>query len=78
MQRRENTVKHTMKYTKYYYPEMPLTRMAHKSDKTGTPSKMHPRINTRAHLSVIQKKTGLREPHLGSADPMGRPTPYWA
>ena len=56
---------------------MPLTRMAHKSDETVTASKMHPRINTRAHLPVIQKKTGLREPRLGSADPMGRPTPYW-
>ena len=52
--------------------------MAHKSDKMGTPSKMHPRINTRAHLSVIQKKTGPGEPYLGSADPMGLPTPYWA
>ena len=67
-----------MKCTKYCYIEMPLTRMAHKSDKTGVPSKMHPRINTRAHLSVIQKKTGQREPHLGSADPMGRPTLYCA
>ena len=67
-----------MKCIKYCYPEMPLTRMAHKSDETGTPSKMHPRINTRAHLSVIQKKTGQREPHLGSADPMGRPTLYCA
>ena len=57
-----------MKCTEYYYPEMPLTRMAHKSDETGTASKMHPRINTRAHLSVIQKKTGPRERHLGSAD----------
>ena len=64
-----------MKCTEYCYPEMPLTRMAHKSDKTGTPSKMHPRINTWAHLSVIKKKIGLREPHLGSAEPMGRPTP---
>ena len=59
-----------MKCTKYCDPEMPLTRMAHKSDETGTTSKMHPRINTRAHLLVIQKKTGLREPHLGSADPV--------
>ena len=42
-----------IKCTKYCYPEMPLTRMAHKSDETGTASKMHPRINTRAHLSVI-------------------------
>ena len=54
---------------------MQLTRMAHKSDKAGTPSKMHPRINTRAHLSVIQKKIGPRERHLGSADPLGCPTP---
>ena len=67
-----------MKCTEYCYPEMPLTRMAHKSDETGTASKMHPRINTRAHLPVIQKKTSLREPRLGSANPMGRSTPYWA
>jgi hypothetical protein len=64
-----------MKYKKYYYPEMPLTRMVHKSNETGTPSKIHPRINTRAHLPIIQKKTVPREPHLGSADTMGRPTP---
>ena len=51
-----------------------LTRRTHKPDEMGAPGKMHPRINTRAHLSVIQKKIGLREPHLGSADPMGRPT----
>ena len=67
-----------MKCTEYCYLEMPLTRMAHKSDEMGTASKMHPRINTRAHLPVIQKKTGLREPHLGSANPMGRSTPYRA
>ena len=67
-----------MKRTEYCYPEIPLTRMAHKSDKTGTPSKMHPKINTSAHLSVIQKKTGQREAHLGLADPMGHPTLYWA
>ena len=45
-----------------------LTRRAHKPDKTGTPSKMHPRINTRAHLSVGQTKASLRGHHLGSVD----------
>ena len=64
-----------MKCTEYCYPEMPLTRMAYKSDETGTTSKMHPRINNKAHLPVIQKKIGPRETHLGSANPMGRPTP---
>ena len=51
---------------------------SHKLDEMGVPSKMHPSINTRAHLSVIQKKTGPRERHMGSADPVGRPTPHWA
>ena len=50
-------------------------RRAHKPDEMGVPSKMHPRINTRAHLSVVQMKAGLGECHLGSADPLGRPTP---
>ena len=36
------------------------------------------RSNTRAHLSVVQRKEFLRGCHLGSADPQGRPTPYWA
>ena len=52
-----------------------LTRRVHKPDEMGVPSKMHPRINTRAHLSIIQKKTGPRERHLVSADPLGRSTP---
>ena len=52
-----------------------LRRRAHKPDEMGVPSKMHLRIKTRAHLSVIQRKAGLGEHHLGSADPLGRPTP---
>ena len=52
-----------------------LRRRANKPDEMGVPSKMHPRINTRAHLSVVQMKAGLGECHLGSADPLGRPTP---
>ena len=52
-----------------------LTRRAHKPDEMGVPSKMHPRIKTRAHLSVVQRKAGPGERHLGSADPLGRPTP---
>jgi len=52
-----------------------LRRRAHKPDEMGVPSKMHPRIKTRAHLSVIQRKAGLGERLLGSADPLGRPTP---
>ena len=51
-----------------------LRRRAHKLDEMGVPSKMHPRIKTRAHLSVVQRKAGPGECHLGSADPLGRPT----
>ena len=47
-----------------------LTRRAHKLDEMGTTSKMHPRIKTRAHLSVDQRKAGLGECQLGSADPL--------
>jgi len=36
------------------------------------------RGNTRAHLSVVQRKEGLRGRHLGSADPLGCPNPYRA
>ena len=36
------------------------------------------RANTRAHLLVVQRKEGSRGCHLGPADPLGRPTPYWA
>ena len=50
-------------------------RRAHKPDEMGVPSKMHPRIKTRAHLSVYQRKAGPGERHLSSADPLGRPTP---
>ena len=52
-----------------------LQRRAHKLDEMGMTSKMHPRIKTRAHLSVVQRKAGLGERLLGSADPLGRPTP---
>ena len=52
-----------------------LRRRAHKQDKMGVPSKMHPKIKTRAHLSVAQRKAGLGECHLGSADPLCHLTP---
>ena len=52
-----------------------LIRRAHKPDEMGVPSKMHPRIKTRAHLLVDQRKAGPGEHHLGSADPLGRLTP---
>ena len=51
------------------------TRRAHKSDEMGMPSKMHPRIKTRAHLSAVQRMAGPGECHLGSANPLGRLTP---
>ena len=62
-----------MKWTKYCYPDMPLTRRAHKSEETGAPRKMHLRIRLRAHLSVTQRKMHLGEGHLGLGDPKGRP-----
>ena len=52
-----------------------LTRKAHKLDEMGTTRQMHPRIKTRAHLLADQRKAGPGESHLGSADPLGRPTP---
>ena len=52
-----------------------LTRRTHKLDEMGTTRKMHPMIKTRAHLSAVQWKAGLGECHLGSANPLGRPTP---
>ena len=52
-----------------------LIRRAHKLDEIGTTRKMHPRIKTRAHLSVVQRKAGPGECHLGSAETLGRPTP---
>ena len=52
-----------------------LTRRAHKLDEMGTTSKMHLRIKTTAHLSAVQRKAGPEECHLGSTDPLGRPTP---
>ena len=52
-----------------------LTRRAHKLDEMGTTRKMHPRIKTRAHLSAVQRMAGPGECHLGSTDPLGRPTP---
>ena len=36
------------------------------------------RSSTKAHLSVVQRKEGLRGRHLGSADPLCCPNPYWA
>ena len=50
-------------------------RRAHKPDEMGVPSKMHLRIKTKAHLSVIQRKAGPGERHLGSANPLGQPNP---
>ena len=46
-----------------------LTRRSHKLDKTGVPSKMHPRDKVRAHLPASQRKKGLGEYHLEAADP---------
>ena len=36
------------------------------------------RSNTKAHLSVVQRKEGPRGAHSGSVDPLGRPNHYWA
>ena len=52
-----------------------LRRRAHKLDEMGTTRKMHPRIKTRVHLSAVQRMAGPGECHLGSADPLGHPTP---
>ena len=49
---KENKGEHTIKCTKYCYPEMSLTRRAHKSEETGVPRKMHLRIRLRAHVSA--------------------------
>ena len=45
-----------MKWTKYCYPDMPLTRRAHKSEETGAPRKMHLRIRLRAQMSAYQRR----------------------
>ena len=45
-----------MKWTKYCYPDMPLTRRAPKSKETGAPRKMHLRIRLRAHMSAYQRR----------------------
>ena len=45
-----------MKCRKYCYPDMPLTRRAHKPDEMGAPRKMHLRIRLRAHMSAYQGK----------------------
>ena len=50
-------------------------RRAHKLVEMGVPSKMHPRIKTRAHLLAVQRKAGPGDCHLGSADPLGHPSP---
>ena len=67
--KRENTGKLTIKCIKYYYPDMPLTRKAHKSEETGAPRKMHLRIQVRAHMSASTRKIHPGEGHLGLADP---------
>ena len=50
-----------------------LTKRAHKLEKMGVPSKMHPRDKTRAHLSASQRKMGLGGRHLGPAKPRRAP-----
>ena len=50
-----------------------LTRRAHKLEETGVTSKMHTRDKTRAHLPASQRKMGLGERHLGSAEPKRAP-----
>ena len=62
-----------MKYTKYYYPEMPLIRRAHKLEETGAPRKMHLRIRLRAHMSAYQRRESRGTFTWGSADPQVRP-----
>ena len=62
-----------IKCTKYCYPEMPLTRRAHKTEETGPPHKMHLRIRLKAHLSVTQRKMDLGKHHLGWAEPQVHP-----
>ena len=52
-----------------------LTKRAHKLDEMGMTSKVYPKIKTRAHLSADQRKAGPGERHLGSAGPLGHPTP---
>ena len=58
-----------IKCTKYYYPEMPLIRRAHKSEEMGTPRKMHQRIRLRAHVSAYQRRQSRGTFTWGSADP---------
>ena len=45
-----------MKCTKYGFPEMPLTRRAHKSEEMGAPRKMHLRIRLSAQMSAYQRR----------------------
>ena len=45
-------------------------RRAHLAEQTGTPCKMHDMHNTRAHMSVCQKKMSLGEAHQRSAEPL--------
>ena len=73
MQSGENTGEHTIKCTKYSYPEMSLKRRAHKSEKMGAPRKVHLRIRLRAHMSAYQRKLSRRTCTWGSADPQVRP-----
>ena len=53
----------------HIYPDMPLTRRAHKSEEMGAPHKMHLRIQVRAHMSASTRKIHPGEGHLGLADP---------
>ena len=62
-----------MKCTKYCYPDMPLTRRAHKSEETCAPRKMHLRIRLRAHMSASQGRQSRGTFTWGSADPQVRP-----
>ena len=58
-----------IKCTKYSYPEMSLTRRAHKSEEMGAPRKMHLRIRRRAHVSAYQRKQGRRDADKSGSSP---------
>ena len=55
-----NTIEHTKKCTEDRYPDVSLTRRAHKSEKTGRPRQMHPVNKIRGHMSVPQKKIRMK------------------
>ena len=64
-----NAREHTMKCTKYHHPGVSLTWRAQKSEQTGAPTKMHPRILARVHMSASRRKEDPGKVHLGSAEP---------